>query len=72
MPIHQLDNIADTWAECVATMTPTNQPNYFQSQRMRNRSKTDSEADEHIRWLITANGKILMEKVKQWYDNDID
>lgn len=72
MPLHQLDNIADTWAECVATMTPTNQPNYFQSQRMRNRSKTDSEADEHIRWLITANGKILMEKVKQWYDNDID
>jgi hypothetical protein len=27
--------------------------------------------ETHIQWLITANGKILMQKVKDWYDNDI-
>ena len=70
MPLYQIDSIAEMWADSVATWTPTNS-NYFKRQLLVNRSKNDAQAEEHIRWLITANGKILMEKVKNWYDNDI-
>tara|TARA_Y100000768_G_scaffold374264_1_gene343810 strand:+ start:95 stop:739 length:645 start_codon:yes stop_codon:yes gene_type:complete len=70
MPLYQIDSIAEMWADSVATWTPTHS-NYFKRQLLVNRSKNDAQAEEHIRWLITANGKILMEKVKNWYDNDI-
>jgi len=70
MPLHQLNGIAEMWAVEAELDTPTH-PNYFRRQLLRNRSKNYVDAEAHIRWLITANGKILMEKVKQWYDNDI-
>lgn len=76
MSLYQIDSIVDSWAQAVAMDTPTHS-NYFRQQRILNHSKNDgtdrgfAEADAHIRWLITANGKILMEKVKRWYDNDI-
>ena len=72
MPLHQLDGIAEMWAEQVAADGPPPPiPNYFRRQVVLNRSKNADDAEAHMRWLITANGKILMEKVKQWYDNDI-
>ena len=71
MPIYQIDHIADSWAEAVASPTPTDSNNYFRRQSILNRSKTLSQSEAHIRWLITANGKILMQKVKDWYDTDI-
>lgn len=70
MPLYQLDGIAEMWADSVELDTPSHS-NYFRRQVIINRSKNHLEAEAHIRWLITANGKILMEKVKQWYDNDI-
>ncbi len=70
MPLYQIDHIIDRWADYVARDTH-NHVNYFKRQHFINRTKTDAESEEHIRWLITANGKILMEKVKEWYDNDI-
>ena len=70
MPLHQLNGIAEMWAVEAELDTPTH-PNYFRRQLLRNRSKNYVDAEAHIRWLITANGKILMERVKQWYDNDI-
>ena len=74
MPLHQLDGIAEMWADQVAWTANGRAepiPNYFRRQVVLNRSKNDDDAEAHMRWLITANGKILMEKVKQWYDNDI-
>jgi len=70
MPLYQLDGIAEMWADSVELDTPSHS-NYFRRQVIINRSKNHLEAEAHIRWLITANGRILMEKVKQWYDNDI-
>ena len=70
IPLYAIDAIAEAWADTVALNTPTHN-NYFKRQLQVNRSKNDIEAEQHIRWLITANGKILMEKVKNWYDKDI-
>ena len=71
LPLYTLDYIAESWANSVSVNHPT-LDNYFTRQRISNRSKTDAEADEHLKWLVTANGKILMKKVKEWYDKDID
>ena len=70
MPLYAIDALAEAWADSVAHDTPTH-TNYFKRQLLLNRSKNDIYAEDHIRWLITANGKILMEKVKNWYDKDI-
>ena len=70
MPLDTIHAIAEAWADSAAHDSP-NHTNYFKSQLLLNRSKNDIYAEEHIRWLITANGKILMEKVKNWYDKDI-
>ena len=70
MPRYQLDGIAEMWAVEAEIDTPAH-PNYFRRQMLRNRSKNHVDAEAHIRWLITANGKILMDRVKQWYDKDI-
>lgn len=70
MPQYQLDGIAEMWAVEAEIDTPAH-PNYFRRQMLRNRSKNHVDAEAHIRWLITANGKILMDRVKQWYDKDI-
>tara|TARA_Y100001937_G_scaffold115719_1_gene166856 strand:- start:458 stop:1090 length:633 start_codon:yes stop_codon:yes gene_type:complete len=70
IPLYAIDAIAEAWADTVSINSPTHR-NYFKRQLQVNRSKNDIEAEQHIRWLITANGKILMEKVKNWYDKDI-
>jgi len=71
MQLYQLDAIAEMWAEDVSTTTPSYE-NYFLRQRRRLWGmSSDIQAEQHLRWLITENGKILMRKVKDWYDNDI-
>ena len=71
MQLYQLDAIAELWAEQVSTTTPSYE-NYFLRQRRRLWGmSSDIQAEQHLRWLITENGKILMRKVKDWYDNDI-
>tara|TARA_B100000795_G_scaffold101959_1_gene75142 strand:+ start:182 stop:805 length:624 start_codon:yes stop_codon:yes gene_type:complete len=76
MPLYQIDGIVEMWAESVGGDTPTHS-NYFRRQTVLLLDKNDgtlagrAAVESHIRWLITANGKILMDKVKEWYDNDI-
>ena len=72
MPLYQIDAIAQAWADSVQNDTP-NHSNYFRQQRLMMRDLSDNPLliEQRIRWLITANGKILMEKVKEWYDKDI-
>lgn len=70
MPLNVLDHMAESWANSIS-FHPTN-PNYFTRQRMAIRALPNNEADKHVKWLVTENGKILMEKVKEWYDKDID
>lgn len=66
MPLYQLDSIAERWADLCLTRE------YTTTYRRRLlRMQSDVQADKHIKWLVTANGKILMEKVKRWYDKDI-
>tara|TARA_B100000767_G_C19426024_1_gene393959 strand:- start:350 stop:550 length:201 start_codon:yes stop_codon:yes gene_type:complete len=65
MPAQSLENIADVWGEEVASI------GYFSRQRVNNSSKDTFEGEEHIKWLVVANGKILMNKVKNWYDANI-
>ena len=80
MPLYMLDDIIETWVDSISPgyvgrhwigERPTSPGNYFTRQRILNHSKRPLEADEHLEWLVTANCKILMEKVKNWYDNDI-
>lgn len=65
MPAQSLENIADVWGEEFATK------GYFSLQRLINISKNTDEAEEHLKWLVVANGIILMKKVKNWYDANI-
>ena len=64
------------WAQSVEVNTPTHS-NYFRKHTAVLLDKNDgtlagrAAVESHIRWLITANGKILMDKVKEWYDKDI-
>ena len=77
LPLYQLDGIVEGWAEYVATPTAQEGTGYFRRQAVTLVSKNDGTlagrvaVENHIRWLITANGKILMQKVKDWYDKDI-
>ena len=79
MPLYQIDGIVEMWAESVGGGTPTHptHSNYFRRQTVLLLDKNDGTlagrvaVESHIRWLITSNGKILMDKVKEWYDNDI-
>ena len=79
MSLYQIDAISELWGDSVERVTP-NHANYFKHQLKCIKAKLqtgvreidgDKAAEQHIRWLITANGKILMEKVKNWYDKDI-
>ena len=76
MPIYQIDALVEMWAQSVEVNTPTHS-NYFRKHTAVLLDKNDGtlagrvEVESHIRWLITANGKILMDKVKEWYDKDI-
>ena len=77
MPLYQLDGIAETWAEYLTTPNAQEDTGYFRRHAVTLINKNDGTlagrqaVETHIRWLITANGKILMQKVKDWYDNDI-
>ena len=70
MSLDAIDALAEEWADSVALNTPTHS-NYFKRQVHALKMGNYIQAEQHIRWLITANGKILMEKVKNWYDKDI-
>jgi hypothetical protein len=65
MPAQILENMADIWGENVANI------GYFSRQRVKNSSKDTFEGEGHLKWLVVANGKILMEQVKNWYDANI-
>jgi hypothetical protein len=77
MPLYQLEGIAAGWAEYVTMPTAQEGTGYFRRQADTLINKNDGTlagrlaVETHIQWLITANGKILMQKVKDWYDNDI-
>jgi len=70
LPVELLSTMADQWAsEQYARGAPTD---YFKKQREVNLQRTEGGGVEHLRWLVRENGKILMKKVKDWYDKDID
>ena len=63
MPLYQLNSVAEMWAR--------NAENYFKRQRIRLMGMSNNQVERHLTWLVTANSKILMEHVKNWYDKDI-
>ena len=66
LPLYQLDSIAETWADLCLTRE------YTSRQRgMLLNMQSDVQEDAFIKCLVTANAKVLMEKVKNWYDKDI-
>ena len=66
LPLYMLDSMSETWADLCLTRE------YTARQRRRLLGmQSNVQADEYIKWLVTANAKILMEKVKNWYDKDI-
>jgi|TARA_B110000259_G_scaffold177075_1_gene213819 hypothetical protein len=73
IPLYQIDYMTEMWANT----TTNNQDNYFRRHTAILLDKDDgtldgrAAAEARLRWLITENGKILMGKVKNWYDNDI-
>ena len=70
LPIYSLEAMADQWAsEEYAGGAP---PDYFKNQRKINLERTEGGGVEHLRWLVRENAKILMTKVKDWYDKDIN
>jgi len=70
LPVELLETIADQWA---SEEYPWSAPqDYFKNQRMINLNRTEGGGVEHLRWLVRENGKILMKKVKDWYDKDIN
>ena len=71
MPLDTIHAIAEAWGDSVQRDTP-NHSNYFRQQLLElELSASEIETERRIRWLILENGKILMEKVKRWYDKDI-
>ena len=70
LPIYSLEAMADQWAsEEYAGGAPRD---YFKKQRKINLERTEGGGVEHLRWLVRENAKILMTKVKDWYDKDIN
>ena len=63
MPQYQLEYIADLWANMNLTR------DYLEG--FHNGTETEARKVERLKHMVTANGKILMKKVKDWYDNDI-
>ena len=71
MPLETIHAIAEAWGDSVQRDTP-NHSNYFRRQQLElELCASEIETERRIRWLILENGKILMEKVKRWYDKDI-
>ena len=66
LPLYQLDFIADSWADSVQHQDG----GYFKQQTL-NLLHRDNP-DELLKFLIRENAKILMRKVKNWYDADIE
>jgi hypothetical protein len=70
LPLYSLEAMADQWAsEQYEGGAPSG---YFQNQRKINLQRSEGGGIEHLRWLVKENGKILMAKVKDWYDKDIN
>lgn len=65
MPIHHIDIMAEQWADSMASS------DCLTSQRVFNHSLRGGEADVHLMYFVVANAKILMQKVKRWYDQEI-
>ncbi len=70
LPIELLATIADQWAS--GEYQGSVPQDYFEKQRMINLNRTEGGGVEHLRWLVRENGKILMKRVKDWYDKDIN
>ncbi len=74
MPSYQLDYIAESWADTLEQ--PSNQnsnENYYARQIQHIFGCHDEiHAQSSLKFLIRENAKILMNKVKTWYDNDIE
>jgi hypothetical protein len=70
LPVELLGTIADQWASGEYQWSAPQ--DYFEKQRMINLNRTEGGGVEHLRWLVRENGKILMKKVKDWYDKDIN
>ena len=65
MPIHHIDIMVEQWADSMASS------DCLTSQRVFNHSLRGGEADLHLMFFVVANAKILMQKVKRWYDQEI-
>ena len=62
-----LEAMADNWSNRVWNT------GYFHRQRILNNTKpTPDESERHLEWLVRENAKILMKKVKNWYDVEFD
>lgn len=69
LPLESVDAMADNWSNYTRNI------GYFADHLSRNRERFNENpaaAEGHIEWLVRENGKILMRKVKAWYDSEND
>jgi len=73
LPEEGIEAIAETWA------MQTRTSGYFAEHLRINRTRftnvlgrpaSAAGAEEHLEWLVRENGKILMRKIKSWYDTE--
>ena len=65
LPEEGIEAIADTWA------MQTRTSGYFANHLRINRTRfitAPASAEDHLEWIVRENGKILMRKIKGWYD----
>jgi hypothetical protein len=66
MPDQVLENMADVWGDDVESK------GYFSEKLLAITSnKSFYDQEEYLKWLVVANGKILMNKIRMWYDVNI-
>tara|TARA_A100001011_G_scaffold371352_1_gene428593 strand:+ start:2391 stop:2987 length:597 start_codon:yes stop_codon:yes gene_type:complete len=61
-----VDAIVDDWSRVVSV-------HYFARQSESNNNKTTSrEKYDHLRWLVTANSKLIIKnRIRPWYENEV-
>lgn len=65
IPAEVRDAMANHWSNC------TRNQGYFKMMEERMHTKPTIHArQKFLEWLVRENGKILMQKVSQWYDAD--
>ena len=67
LPDEGIDAIAENWS------MHTRATGYFAEHLETNRARFSSNktaAEDHLEWLVRENGKILMRKIKGWYDTE--